>query len=372
MSAPSELRLRNGVHLPAPPWLAATGPDADVVVSTRCRLARNLAGAPFPWRATEGQRRDASLALVDAMRRAGAPLCGTALVPRDEVTQTELDTLVAWRYASLLWAQPAGERWLAVGENPACSALVQEEDHLRLQTILPGNQIDEAAHTCGQMEAALRREVEFAYDDQFGHLTASPVNSGCGMRMSALLHLPGLSAQGMLDEVLQAALAVGCSVRGLYGEGTLRSAGFVQVSNTTSYGIQYNQVVERVSASVQYLTHAERQARREQFGSSQGRAEFEGAVRKWVEQLRSEDWTPKRLLPLVSLLRLAVAEGVLGGTLRDTSRWVALAGVAAVSVSPGLPATERYEAIRRTAALSGELRRLMRERGTAMGCSPDR
>ncbi|HSV72264.1 MAG TPA: hypothetical protein VLH79_00720 [Chthonomonadales bacterium] len=335
------------------------------MLSTRCRLARNQAGAPFPWRATELQRRETSDQLVDALRRVGTALCGTALVRREDVDADELDALLAWRYVSLLWSQMARHRWLAVGANTACSVLVQEEDHLRLQAILPGDQIDAAVSVCTGIEDAIQREVEFARDDRFGHLTASPVNAGCGMRVSALMHLPGLSAQGSFDDVLKAALTVGCSVRGLYGEGTLASAGFVQVSNTTSYGIQCNQVVERVSASVRYLVDAERMAREEQFGASGGRSNLERAVDEWAPALLREDLVPRRLLPLVSLIRLAVSEGILEGKVGDTSRWVAAAGVTAARPLPASRAVEHFEAVRRTAALRAELRRVLAARGTS-------
>lgn len=358
----SALGLREDI--PPPRWLRDGGPENDVVLSTRCRLARNLAGEPFPWRATEGQRKQVAQAVLDAVERCGAERGQARWMRGDNLDPVAVTQLLEWRYASRAWAEGGTHRWLFVWSDRATSLLVNEEDHLRLQAILPGLQVESSLEAATRTERALASALPFAHDERIGFLTASLNNAGTGLRASVLLHLAGLAASAELPTLLEAAAEVGCSVRGLYGEGTRGTGDLFQVSNTYSFGIEPARVAERVVSAVKYIAEAERRARQEQFGTAYGRAMLRNAVESALHRLFGEEQTPHPLLPLVSALRLAVAEGVLPGDLARTNEWVALAGVEDARVRSVGQATVHFEAVRRSAALRQRLRKSLQEIGT--------
>jgi protein arginine kinase len=347
-----------------PCWLTESGPENDVVLSTRCRIARNLAKEAFPWRAAEGQRKSAAEAILNAVHRAGGELAKARAIRGDDLTDEETARLMEWRYASLDWARGGMHRWLLVAPDSVTSLLVNEEDHLRLQTILPGLQVESVQKIAVKEMDALAAQIEFACEERIGWLTASPTNAGTGLRIGVLLHLAGLAMANALDAILDAAVEMGCAVRGLYGEGTSGTGELFQLSNTCAHGVDAEQIVERVAVAARYLVDAERDARRQQFGSRQNRARLKAAAAEALKRIFEEEAAPRCLLPLVSVLRLAIAEGVLKGDVARTSEWVALAGVDATRRDASDTVTERYEAVRRSAALRQKLRAYIRADGT--------
>ncbi|HXG23642.1 MAG TPA: hypothetical protein VNJ09_03730, partial [Chthonomonadales bacterium] len=220
------------IYIPPPQWLTDAGPECDVVLSTRCRLARNLAGVPFPWRATEGQRKQVAQAVLDAVERCGAELGQAQRVRGDALDTATITQLLEWQYASRAWMESGMHRWLLAWPDRATSLLVNEEDHLRLQAILPGLQVESNLEAVYRTERALASVLSFAHDERIGFLTTSLNNAGTGLRASVLLHLAGLATSSRLSTVLGAAAEVGCSVRGLYGEGTRGTGDLFQISNT--------------------------------------------------------------------------------------------------------------------------------------------
>jgi len=349
-----------------PRWLTESGPDNDVVLATRCRIARNLASEPFPWRAAEGERKRAAEALLEAAHRAGGDLARAWMIWGDGLGAEEMARLLEWRYASWDWTQGGSHRWLLIAPDAATSLLVNEEDHVRLQTILPGLQVESVWVQAERRERELASVVPFAWSEQVGFLTVSLTNAGTGLRISALLHLAGLAASETREAVLEAAAQVGCAVRGLYGEGTQGTGELFQVSNTCAFGLDARQIAGRVESAARYLIAAERRARQEQFGTRKGRAALKAAAQDALRRLFREEASPRRLLPLVSVLRLAVTEGVLPGDVAQTAGWIALAGAEAAGVTADCSpdtldrrAAERFEAVRRSAALRQRLRNLM-------------
>lgn len=346
--------------IPPPQWLTDAGPECDVVLSTRCRLARNLAGVPFPWRAMEGQRKQVAQAVLDAVERCGTELGQARRVCGDALDTATTTPLLEWQYASWVWMESGMHRWLLAWPDRVTSLLVNEEDHLRLQAILPGLQVESSLEAVYRIEHTLAAVLSFARDERIGFLTASLNNAGTGLRASVLLHLAGLAASTRLLTVLEAAAEVGCSVRGLYGEGTRGTGNLFQVSNTCSFGMEPVRVAERVVSAVKYIVEAERLARQEQFGTASGRALLRNTAENTLHRLFHAEQTIQRLLPLVSVLRLAVAEGVLPGDLVRTHEWVALAGVEDAQVH----SMEHFEVVRRSAALRQRLRKSLQEIGT--------
>src|SRR5262249_31854274 len=148
-----------------------------------------------------------------------------------------------------------------IAQDGATSALINEEDHLRMQTILPGLDIDGAYRACLRAESALAGRTGFAQNNWAGYLTTALTNAGTGMRMSALVHLPVLEMSGAIELTLEAARETGSTVRGFFGEGSDAAAGFYQVSNSAAWGVDCQTIARRVESTARYLVKAEHRAR---------------------------------------------------------------------------------------------------------------
>lgn len=348
-------------NLPYPAWLAQIGPSSEVVLSTRCRLARNISGIPFPWRASELQRKETAKAMADAIHRCHSELDHPLLLRERDIERAGSDTLIEWRYASPAWLHGGTHRLAAIGRSGALSILGHEEDHLRIQAILPGLQVESVYETVINSESALARYLHFAWSKDFGFLTASIANAGTGLRISILVHLAGLARFGALHSVLHAAHTLGCTVRGLYGEGSHGTGELFQVSNSWSYRGDADRAISKVASTAQYLVEAELAARRELFEGESGIHSLQRSSNHAMEALFKGEQPPNELLQTVSLLRLAVCAGLIPADLRETADWVSLAGLAAAApVSNNLP----FEAVRRSAELRNKLRTVRNRSGT--------
>jgi protein arginine kinase len=236
-------------------WLAGTGPAADMVVSTRVRLARNLAGVRFPHRDGSTQLNRQRRQLAEQLLRCRSFQDAWAL---------DLAVLDQWQRRALLemhlaspdlLREPEG-RGLLVTRDRSRAVMLNEEDHLRIQVFHSG--FDPLA-TCSEAlgcDAELESELEYAYSEEFGYLTACPTNVGTGCRLSVLIHLPGLVLGGEIEKVLNSLRQLQFAVRGLYGEGSAVQGALFQISNLTTLGRSEldlaNEFARHVAKVVQY------------------------------------------------------------------------------------------------------------------------
>ena len=232
----------------SPLWLSDDSPESDVVLSTRVRVMRNLQGFPFPHKASPDQ-------LLEVARRinAVASFIEPKLVPIKFLSFRERDSLVSSRLISpeFLWQEPG--RVVYLDEARSISVMVNEEDHLRLQVLLGGWQLDQAEET---MKVLLRsfQNLDFCKLERFGWLAASPSNAGFGIRHSAMVHLIGLAHSGKIASVLQAIQGQCLSARGAFGESSRAIGAFVQISDTSND-------LSLFSGACEYLKQEERSAR---------------------------------------------------------------------------------------------------------------
>ena len=211
-------------------WLRGEGPHHQIVISSRVRLARNLRNRAFPGWAKKAER----ISILDLIR------------PRvEELTEMQDSFSESLQELSALERQVLVERHLISREHAAkgvgsavvmnrrqtLSIMINEEDHLRMQSIRSGLQLKQAFKLVDKIDSALESKLEFAYDQRLGYLTACPTNVGTGMRASAMLHLPGLVLSELINQVIQAVSKIGLAVRGLYGEGTEAMGNLFQISN---------------------------------------------------------------------------------------------------------------------------------------------
>ncbi|HMN97361.1 MAG TPA: protein arginine kinase [Phycisphaerales bacterium] len=293
-------------------WLTDDGPDADVVASTRVRLARNLAGFPFVSRASEAQRRE----IVALLRRVAMPADVASRLTWVELERTPMrdrQLLVERRLISRQLAEGDAPRAVAFTPEHSASVMVNEEDHIRLQAMLPGLRLEEAHRRADAIDDAIEACVDYAFDRRWGYLTACPTNVGCGIRVSVMVHVPALRITNEIERVRRAARDLNLAIRGFDGEGTEGAGDFFQVSNQVTLGFCEEDLIEQFRSSVvPRLVEYERQARR--LLVRQSPAALDDRLHRALAVLRSA-----RLLGGEEALKLLsrVRMGILMGRLRD-------------------------------------------------------
>lgn len=295
-----------------PAWTKADGPEADIVVSTRARLARNLSGAPFPGRASaENIENTAKLAEM-AYNRLRQIWPALEIVDVGQIDEEDRSFLIDAHLASPEQVRPRSGGIVLLEPGGRIAIMINEEDHFRIQAILSGLQPLPAWRLVDDLDDGLSREVKFAYSKRLGYLTASLSNLGTGLRISAMMHLAGLSVVGRLAGTLHAAIDLGVSVRGLFGEGSKGLGDLYQVSNEVTLGIPEKELVERIGAVSSHILGQERAAREEIMAGQ--RMELIMAARHNLTKFRNaETISAGDALRLLSPIRLAGALGLTEG-----------------------------------------------------------
>lgn len=247
---------------PLTPWMNSKGQDGDVVLSSRIRLARNLCEVPFPNRADAGQ-----LAQVEEKMQGLAEelLKHTEneylFVELDKLSQLERNVLVEKHIISPNHASLPEHRALLVSDDATASIMINEEDHLRIQCIYPGLNLDEALVLAHRIDDTLEDKLDIAFNEQMGYLTACPTNLGTGLRASVMMHLPGLVFTRQMNRIVNAATQLGLAVRGFYGEGTETAGNIFQISNQLTLGFSEQEIIDNLSSAVKQIINHERSAR---------------------------------------------------------------------------------------------------------------
>lgn len=241
-------------------WLRAIGPESDIVMSSRIRLARNLAQFPFPSRADDGVRAEIESVLRTRIES----------LPRDlklgYISVSELETLdrqflVERQLISREHAENHGQRGVGVSAEENVSLMINEEDHLRMQVLRSGLALDECWKEIDHIDDLMEQEITYAFSDQLGYLTACPTNVGTGIRVSVMLHLPALVLTKEIQKVFQALQKIGLAVRGLYGEGSQAMGDFYQISNQVTLGKSEEQLIKTIKDVVPNIISYERRVR---------------------------------------------------------------------------------------------------------------
>lgn len=241
-------------------WLRGDGPESDIVMSSRIRLARNLESYPFIPQASDEQKTE----ICDLVRsRVMKTILGPDGVFLDMDGLAEIDRLflVERHLVSRELVAGEGRRGVAYDPGEVTAVMVNEEDHLRIQVIASGFELDESWDRMQDVDERLEQELDFAFSPQFGYLTACPTNVGTGMRASVMLHLPALVMTKQIEKVFQAVSKINLAVRGLYGEGTQASGDFYQISNQVTLGISESSIIDNIKRVVPRIIQYERNVR---------------------------------------------------------------------------------------------------------------
>jgi protein arginine kinase len=243
-------------------WLTESGPDGEIVLSSRVRLARNLRDLPFPFLANDSQTEEVLRQVGDVCRKHPEPFAAFSFMPLKEIPAPLKQVLVEERLISPLLIREPRNSALLLHTADDISIMVNEEDHLRLQCLLPGLQLETALQEAGKYDDLLEQELDFAFHEEWGYLTACPTNVGTGLRASVMVHLPGLVLTGQLGRVLSAVTQVGLAVRGLHGEGSEMGGNLVQISNQVTLGQSEEEIVRNLHGVTRQILEQEMQARR--------------------------------------------------------------------------------------------------------------
>ncbi|HOO78219.1 MAG TPA: protein arginine kinase [bacterium] len=247
-------------------WLSGSGPDNDIAFSSRLRLARNLRGERFPQRASDEARRQVFARVVEAVKSCPA-LGNTVVIRMEEITKQERQLLVERRLISpALSSRYQGG--VVIGEKELVSVIVNEEDHLRIQVLLPGFDLGNCWKVIDLVEGELSACLDFEFSPDLGYLTACPSNVGTGMRASVMLHLPGLTMSDELSRVLRAADKLGITVRGMYGEGSGAVGHLFQFSNQSTLGCSEERIISDLERIVGKIIAHERAVRQKMLGEN--------------------------------------------------------------------------------------------------------
>ncbi len=290
-------------------WLRGVGPESDIVISSRIRLARNLADYPFINRASQRDREQIENCLKEAL--VGVKETDEVLyVDVEELTGVDRQFLVERQLISREHAESKGARAVAIGNREKFALMINEEDHLRIQVMQSGLDLEAAWRRIDGIDDVIERRVTYAYHQQLGYLTACPTNVGTGMRVSVMLHLPALVITRQIDKVFRSLQKISLAVRGLYGEGSQAMGDFYQISNQITLGRSEQELISQVGDVVPRIIEYERQARdfliRESHENLHDRVSRAYGILRTAQTISSEE-----TMHLLSSVRMGVNLGLI-------------------------------------------------------------
>jgi protein arginine kinase len=244
------------------PWMREQGPDNDIVLSSRIRLARNFADMPFPIIADQKDlEKIREFFQQEYEHTSFQDYKDFEFVSIRDLTAIEKSVLVEKHLISPLLAKKEGAAATLISENEQVSVMINEEDHIRIQLYFPGLQLTKALTKALEIDDWLEEKVSYAFDETRGFLTSCPTNVGTGMRASVMMHLPALAMTKQINRMMPAINQLGLVVRGIYGEGSEALGNLFQISNQITLGKAEEHIIEDLESVVQQLIGHERKAR---------------------------------------------------------------------------------------------------------------
>ena len=290
-------------------WLKGIGESANIVMSSRIRLARNLAATPFPNKAGKKELEDIFATIEEAMK-AGDYFKKSLFLKISDLDNVDKQFLIERHLMSHEHATNPTGKALLVSEEEILSIMINEEDHLRIQVMQSGLNLNDTFKIATTIDDALSQKLDFAYSLHWGYLTACPTNTGTAMRGSVMLHLPALVMTKQINKVLAAVSKLNFASRGFYGEGTQASGNFYQISNQVSLGHSEEDVIQNINGLIRQIIEQEEQAR--QALILQNRPMLEDKIFRSYGILRNAHIiSSQETVELLSMVRLGVDLNIL-------------------------------------------------------------
>jgi protein arginine kinase len=291
-------------------WVKGYGPKNHIVVSSRIRLARNIKDIPFPVKASDKQL-EIVLKKIEKIVKDKKDFANFKIIKIDKLSSIPRNFLIQKRLISIALASVDRlNSALIYDPEEINSIMINEEDHLRLQCMLPGFQLQKVWELINQYDNKIEEEVEYAFDELHGFLTCCPTNVGTGLRASAMLHLPALIILNRLNELLKSISNKGYAVRGFYGEGTDFQGNLFQISNQTTLGLREMEIIEKLESVVENLNNKEQEAREELMIKAKKKIEDQ-VMRSYGILTNARIISTSEAVNLLSNIRFGIEMGIL-------------------------------------------------------------
>jgi protein arginine kinase len=283
------------------------GPHDRIVMSSRVRLARNIRGVAFPGWAKKAERVK-GLEIIRPAVETLPQFVGAFSETMDNLSTLDKQILMERHLISREHAQKTSGSGLVLNKEESLCVMINEEDHLRMQALRPGLQLKQAWMALDQVDTDLEQRLEYAFSSDLGYLTACPTNLGTGIRVSAMLHLPGLVLAEQINQIISSVNKLGLAVRGLYGEGTEALGNVFQVSNQMTLGEIETDIVERLNKVLLQIIEHEENARMTLL-EKKPKIVYNHIGRAYGILANAHSITSKETMNLLSLMRLGVDLG---------------------------------------------------------------
>ncbi|MCH2179495.1 MAG: protein arginine kinase [Mariniblastus sp.] len=292
-------------------WLKGNGPDSDIVMSSRIRLARNLADYPFIKRCTDIDRASIESTVREKLE-ADERLKKLTFIDVADLENLDRQFLVERQLISRELSDAEGARAVAIDEMERISLMINEEDHLRIQVMKSGFDLQSAWEQINRVDDLIEERLNYAFHKELGYLTACPTNVGTGMRVSVLVHLPALVITKHIEKVFRTFQRINLVVRGLYGEGSQAMGDFYQVSNQITLGKSEDELVKQVGDVVPVLINYERKARDFLISGENQHNLFDQVSRAYGTLQNAQQISSEETMYLLSQVRMGVNLGLIG------------------------------------------------------------
>lgn len=290
-------------------WISSDGPDSDIIISSRVRLARNLKDVPFPHLLNKAKAKEVINRVYNAFYKSPALAKNSTMYIMDELSQPERKTLVELHLISPdLASSEIGAA--IINQSETISIMINEEDHLRIQTVFPGLQLEQAFDLASKVDDILEEDLDFAFNEKIGYLTSCPTNVGTGLRASLMMHLPVLTMTNQINQIFSTISQLGLVVRGLFGEGTQSRGNLYQISNQITLGKTEQDIMQNLIGVARQVINSERKMRA---GLSEDvRLRLEDKIHRSYGILsNAKIISSQEAMELVSDVRLGVCMGII-------------------------------------------------------------
>jgi protein arginine kinase len=308
------MSIKDTINNAGSKWMEGTGPDNDTVISSRIRLARNIIGYPFPhfMKETQAEQIFHAVQLAVTDKELIAEIGKLEFTNLTELTDTERMILVEKHLVSPQHIENPKNRAVAITADESVSIMVNEEDHLRIQCLQPGLQLEETWALADRIDDLIEKNLDYSFCEKRGYLTSCPTNVGTGLRASVMLHLPCLVMGKQVGKIMHAISQLGLAVRGYYGEGTEAYGNLFQVSNQVTMGQTEEEIVKNLLTVTKQIVVQERATR--EVVLHDNRNYLEDKINRTFGIMRyARMMTTREALNNVSDLRLGVGLGILPG-----------------------------------------------------------
>lgn len=315
-------------------WYTSCGNSAETVISTRIRLARNIAGLPFPSRMNVDQIKQVNQTVKEAIICDSEAAKKYKYIEMGSLPDITVMSMVERHIISPEFAKARDNKALILSDDESVSIMLCEEDHIRIQVMRAGLALDEAYAEADRIDDLLGDKLNYAFNERLGYLTECPTNLGTGLRASLMLHLPALEIAGAVNRLASTVSKIGLTIRGTYGEGSKATASMYQLSNQVTLGISEKAAIENLKSIAAQAIAQENNAR----GNLDAFALEDSAYRALGTLKYARILSGDEFMKLISRVRLGVAAGAIKDLpLEKIEELIIDAGAATLQANAGQP-----------------------------------